>query len=301
MKSTADAAAHTFWGDVMAAEEPLREQRFPLVQVQTAIARRVIARYTGTPRRVLDAGAGTGRFSLPLAADGHFVTHLDVSAAMLQRAMACAARQGLHTIEFREGDVKRLDGLGDRSYDLTLCLDAPVSYAWPHHEQALAEVCRVTREVVVLMVSSRLGVVPFMVDYDLAGDFLPPGYDKPVPHFLMARGILAQGVETFPDDVRAWLEATGRLTPPDYAFTPEELCTLVEAQGFAVEVLGGPGALARSIRRESLDAVLADPRLFDEFIDLSMAFDFQPHALGLGGVNLLLVARRHPAHGKSRS
>lgn len=300
MKSTAEVHAHAFWGDVMAAEEPLREQRFPLVQVQTELARRVIERYTATPRRVLDAGAGTGRFSLPLAAAGHWVTHLDVSPAMLQRAMACAAKQGLHTIDFRQGDVKALDGLADRSYDVTLCLDAPISYAWPHHEQALAEVCRVTRDVVVLMVSSRYGVVPFMVDYDLDGEFLPPGYDKPVPPFLAARGILADGIEHFPDDVQTWMAETGRLTPPDYAFTPEELSALVEAQGFAVEVLGGPGALARSIRPESLDKVLADPRLFAEFVELSLAYDFQPHTLGLGGVNLLLVGRRRKGRNAGR-
>ena len=86
-------ALQAFWGEVMAGEEPLREQRFPLVEVQTSIAMRVIARYLGRPRTVLDAGAGTGRFSLPIAALGHRVTHLDFSPAMLRRAPEAAGRR----------------------------------------------------------------------------------------------------------------------------------------------------------------------------------------------------------------
>ena len=300
MLNEKDAYAVSFWGEIMADEEPLREEKFPLVEVQTALARRVIARHLAPGMRILDAGAGAGRYSLPLAAQGHRVTHLDVSEAMLSRAMTEAARQGLSTIEFRTGDVTRLEGLKDRAYDLTLCLDAPISYAYPHHGQAIDEVCRVTRDVLVLMVSSRSGVLPFMMDLDLAGEMVPPELAGKFDPFLMTQAILDQGVERPPAEVEAWQEREGKKTPPDYAFTVEELTAAVRANGFRVETLGGPGALARSIKPESLTKVRSDPVLWERFLEFSLAFDFQPHNLGLGAVNLLLVARRAPAKRRGR-
>jgi SAM-dependent methyltransferase len=281
-----------FWGEAMAAEEPLREARFPLVEFQTAIAWQVLEPYLGGTLRVLDAGAGTGRYSLPIAARGHRVTHLDLSPAMLERAMAAAAREGLAQIEFRQGNVRDLAGLDARAFDLTLCMDAPLSYAWPHQEQALREVCRVTREVLALMVSSRSGVLPFMIDFDLDGAFVPPEHAGSHDPFFLTESVLRHGVERFPAEFRPWLAREGKLTPPDYAFTVPELTALLRAEGFAVERLGGPGALARSIRPDSLERIRADRALFERFIGYSLAFDFDPYNAGLGAVNLMVVARR---------
>ena len=295
-----------FWGEAMAEEEPLREARFPLMAFQTAIARRVIdAALAGPPRTLLDAGAGTGRFSLPLAAQGHQVTHLDVSDAMLARAMAAAARDGLSTIAFRKGDVRDLSAFAEQAFATTLCLDAPLSYAWPHQEQALAELCRVTAETLVLMVSSRSGVLPFMIDFDMAGSFVPPGTEAGRDPFFLTENILRRGMERHSDADRAWLAAQGKLTPPDYAFTVPELTGLLTGHGFVVAQLGGPGALARSVRPETLEQIRADPALFERFIGYSLEFDFDPHNAGLGAVNLMVVARRKtaskaPRPGKAR-
>ena len=284
--------SRTFWGEAMASEEPLRESRFPLVDVQTALAWRIIEPLLAGSPRVLDAGAGAGRYSLPIAAAGHRVTHLDLSDAMLSIAMTEASRQGLSGIEFMRGDVKVLEDIYSREYELTLCLDAPISYAYPDHAQALAEVCRVTAGTVVVMVSSRSGVLPFFIDMDLAGEFLPPGYDQPIDPLLMTEGIWRDGVETFPPELREHLARVGKLTPPDYAFTPEELTAGLKREGFEVIRLGGPGVLARSIRPESLAKIQGDAALYERFIELSLEFDFNTHNLGLGGVNLLAVARR---------
>jgi SAM-dependent methyltransferase len=295
MEERAHEDAEAFWGEAMADEEPLREARFPLVEFQTAVAWRVIEACLHGQLTVLDAGAGTGRYSLPIAARGHRVTHLDLSPAMLRRAMAAAAREGLATVEFRQGDVRDLSAFSDRAFDLTLCLDAPISYAWPHHARALGEVCRVTRDALVLMVSSRSGALPFMVDFDLAGSFVPPGQAGTHDPFFLTESILREGVERFPEEFKPWLARQGKLTPPDYAFTVPELTGLLEVAGFTVERLGGPGALARSVRPETLDRIRADRALFERFIGYSLDFDFDPHTAGLGAVNLMVVARRSDA------
>ena len=51
-------------------------------------ARREIERCVGGRQglRILDAGAGAGRFSIPLAEAGHRVVHLDLSPRMLDLA-----------------------------------------------------------------------------------------------------------------------------------------------------------------------------------------------------------------------
>jgi hypothetical protein len=108
----------------------------------------------------------------------------------------------------------------------------------------------------------------------------------------MTEAILEQGVESFPEETRRWLAEQGRLTPKDYAFTVPELTSLFHREGFRIVEIGGPGALARSVSRESLRRILHDPVLLERFIDFSLEFDFDPHNLGLGAVNLLAVAQR---------
>lgn len=281
-----------FWGETMAREEPLREQKFPLVDIQTAITRRVIARFLDKPLNILDAGAGTGRYSLPLAGDGHQLTHLDVSEQMLSLAKESAQRVGLPNIRFLRGDIVEMPDFKDRAFDMVLCLDAPISYCYPNQDAALEEVCRVAGNLVVLMVSSRGGVVPFMANYDLQKEFVPDDYDTSDDPFMMARTTLEKGVEDFPPEILDYLNKAGKLAPLDYAFTVDELVSKVTALGFIVEILGGPGALARNLTPENLEKVRGDRTLFQRFIDLSMVYDFDPFHLGMGAVNLLLVGRR---------
>ncbi|MDH4248546.1 MAG: class I SAM-dependent methyltransferase [Deltaproteobacteria bacterium] len=298
MPDEAQEKSQAFWSDRMAEEEPLRETRFPLVAVQTELTWRVLAPYltpkkTGTPwLKVLDAGAGTGRYSLPIAEMGHQVTHLDVSGPMLERAQKAAALKGLAAVRFQQGSVLNLEGMADRAFDLVLCMDSPIAFCYPRHEEALREVCRVTGEVLALMVPSRLGSLPFLLNLDISGELAPPGYQHPGTPFPLTTQVYAEGAENPDETLRAWQEAQGKWVPPDYAFRPEELVTLLEREGFAIEALYGPAALARCIREETLRAILDDPRRKEAFLTLSLRFDQEPSVLGMGGVNLLAVARR---------
>ncbi len=112
--------------------------------------------------------------------------------------------------------------------------------------------------------------------------------------------MLRDGVEHFPAEIRPYLARNGKLAPPDYAFTPPELTAMLRGEGFTVVEMGGPGALARSVRPETLEKIRADRAHYSRFIDYSLAFDFDPHNLGLGAVNLLVVARRNARHNARR-
>ena len=62
------------------------------------------------PARVLDAGAGTGFLSLLMAAQGYQVTAMDLSAGMLKKLRAKAARQGLDVEIVRADAASPPDG-----------------------------------------------------------------------------------------------------------------------------------------------------------------------------------------------
>lgn len=278
----------------MADEELLREERFPLVLVQTAIANKIIEKYCSAEKiiSVLDAGAGTGRYSIPIAKSGYKVCHLDISQEMIEHAHQIARREGLENIEFKLGSIENLSYLKNESFDMSLSFDAPVSYSYPNHEKAICELCRVTENLLFLMVSNRNGVIPFMVDFDLSRDYLPPNYNKEIAPFYATQSTIENGVEKWPADIQEYLNKTGSAAPLDYSFGTDELKNLLNKEGFGVLEIAGPGALARNIRPENLDKITSDKKLFKHFIELSMDFDFHPNNIGLGAVNLLVVAKR---------
>jgi SAM-dependent methyltransferase len=91
--------------------------------------------------RVLDVATGSGNAALAVARCGCEVTGIDYVPALLERARARAAAEGLE-IEFAEGDAEHL-AFPDASFDAVLsCLGAMFT---PDQERAAAELVRVCR------------------------------------------------------------------------------------------------------------------------------------------------------------
>ena len=84
--------------------------------------------------RVLEVGAGTGRFSLAMAERAEEVIALDLSPAMLSVLEDKARTAGLPNVQTRVGDLHRVEGLGDR--DL-VCAFSVLEYA-PDVDAAIA-------------------------------------------------------------------------------------------------------------------------------------------------------------------
>jgi len=79
--------------------------------------------------RILDAGGGTGRITLPLAKMGYSVTLCDISPGMLDVARQKMLREGvLDKVEIFECDVCKLR-FADESFDFVLCWDGMVETA----------------------------------------------------------------------------------------------------------------------------------------------------------------------------
>jgi ubiquinone/menaquinone biosynthesis C-methylase UbiE len=107
-----------------------------LIRAEQPIVERLIAELPHA-QRVLDAACGTGRHSRHLAANGHTVTGIDASPAML-----ALARPKVPGAMFSEGDFCNLD-FADDTFDLVVC-----SLALTHERdlaKPIAEFARVVK------------------------------------------------------------------------------------------------------------------------------------------------------------
>lgn len=272
-----------YWNRWARREE--RRERDPEKRVHTALVWRTIQRHLPGVKTVLDVGAGPGRFSLPLARMGLEVTHLDLSPRMVVLAQRRARREGLK-LAFAVGKVEELPW-PEKSFDLVLCLDAPVSYA-SSCQKALRELARVTAQYLILSVVNRLGQVPVGIklesrwrrDLSFSRSFLTSGDWQP-PDFLVR----------YP-----WIRDL--VFPPLHAFTPTELRTKLEEAGLELVEMAATGTLARLVGRGTLKRILRNPRLREEFLGLSEAVEREPFLWGVGaeGASGLLAVCR-PALG----
>jgi ubiquinone/menaquinone biosynthesis C-methylase UbiE len=101
---------------------------------------RFLERFVKPGDRVLDAGAGPGRFSLELVRLGADVVALDISPGQLEQL-----RARLPQVEAVVGDVTDLSRFGDDSFDVAVCYGGPLSYVVDRAEVGVAELVRVTR------------------------------------------------------------------------------------------------------------------------------------------------------------
>ncbi len=256
---------------------------------------------------VFDGGAGTGRFSIPLAKRGLRVTHFDISEAMLAQARETAEREGvLDRMTFVHGALEDLDAYADRQFDMVLSFDAPVSYTYPNQEAVLQNLARICGKRLILSVYSRLGWIYHFNPAQKVQYILDKNSGDPLARWSLDRG-LALLSEHKPDMRAVWAlyrsglmepveataaayEAGGAPWPVSYAFMPEELTDILTRCGAKDIRLAGPGALSRSIPNEVLCNIMGDEKLKEEFLDFCFTYDSHPNCAGMGKDNLVASA-----------
>jgi ubiquinone/menaquinone biosynthesis C-methylase UbiE len=95
------------------------------------------------PLRVLDLGCGGGTTAVPLARLGADVVGIDIAKNLVEAGNKRAAAAGLTRLTFQEGDACNLQGVSDRSFDLTLSVFGAMFVPKPF--DAAKEMVRVTR------------------------------------------------------------------------------------------------------------------------------------------------------------
>ncbi|MGC8778714.1 MAG: class I SAM-dependent methyltransferase, partial [Candidatus Caldatribacteriaceae bacterium] len=130
-----------FW-NAHVGKERKRERNLEK-RIHTDLVWREIEQLVRPGIRILDAGGGFGRYSVELARRGCQVVHLDLSPFMVEEAKKLARKAGV-SVQFVVGKIQDLSAFSDKSFDLVLALDAPVSYAYPEERKAFRELARVS-------------------------------------------------------------------------------------------------------------------------------------------------------------
>ncbi len=298
--------ADRFWNlSYKGEEENKREALFmDDIILKAHLDREIESRLDGV-RTVLDAGAGTGRFTIPLALRGLKVTHLDISLSMLKKAKENAANAGLsENITFVHGKLGDLGSYGDGSFDLVISCDAPISYTYPNHLKVVKELARISAKSIVLSVSSRFGSLPYLFNPLQKQQYIvDENSDDPMvrfylnnnesqmadwePDFTLAKYAFEYGLFESPESVNEAFEKGKTPWPVNYHFLPEELSTVLQKIGIKDIRLSGPGAFSRSIPNTILKKLLLSSGHRKRILDLCYKVDSQPSVCGLGKDNLV--------------
>lgn len=249
------------WWD---AKAPIEERDLEDEPINRALRWREIERHLAGVETILEVGAGTGVFSIPLAQRGLAVTHLDLSPAML--AMAREKTGDLATLHLVEGNAVELP-FADRSFDLVLNLDGAISFCGREAERALRESCRVAKGKLIVTVSSRAWLLPVTVlaSLHVSGRFLPAVYA------MLERGEWHQ--EQFPENHLLSKGCTQDYLGPLQAFLPSEVRGIIEQAGMTPLCVRGLGSLAAHCEKSVIETLVKDESLLQEFLDLCERYD----------------------------
>lgn len=153
-------AYEKFWDEISQVEEVDYDDEM----INRLLRFKTIQCHLSGVRKILDVGAATGAFSIPLARMGFDVVHLDLSDEMIKVAKEKA--EGLTNISFVKQNAVSLDIFEDNEFDLVLCFDGAISFSGHNAGKVISEICRVGKKV-MLSVSSKSCMTATWLNYCL--------------------------------------------------------------------------------------------------------------------------------------
>ena len=284
--------------------EAERENTFIDDIVQKAHIERELLQSLDGVKTAFDGGAGCGRFSILLAKKGIHVTHFDISQPMIDKAKEMARKENVEDkITFVKGALEDLSMYEDRSFDLVMSFDSPISYTYPNQEKVIGELVRMANKRIMISVSSRLGAVPYLSNPIQKNQFILDKNSKD-PWVQWCLGSKEQMIESFAfnrynainayetgllGDVEETRKAYERGEAPwciSYHFMPDELEDVLRRFGVKNISMAGPGAYARTIPNEILVKIMKDPKQREDFLSFCHIYDSNPYVCGMGKDNL---------------
>lgn len=127
-----------------------------------------IKRFAREGDKILEIGAGTGRYSIALAREGYDVTAVELVEHNLE--ILNANSEDLENLQAFQGDALALDRFADDTFDVTLVF-GPMYHLYEEKDvhKALDEAIRVTKKGGVVLVAF-LSVYAILVDNYLQGN-----------------------------------------------------------------------------------------------------------------------------------
>jgi ubiquinone/menaquinone biosynthesis C-methylase UbiE len=140
-----------------------RLEATPYGRLQAIVHEDILKGYLKPNDRVLDAGAGPGRFSIVAARAGAKVTVLDISDKQLEIAKQkiTEAKQLDNIEQFIREDICNLSIFHKEQFDVVICYGGALSYVCENRQKAADELIRVAKPggVIIVSVMSRLGAM----------------------------------------------------------------------------------------------------------------------------------------------
>lgn len=223
---------------------------------------------------------------------------------MIDKAKEIAEKEGvLERMTFVKGALEDLSMYGDRSFDLVMSFDSPISYTYPDQERTISELVRLAKKHIMISVSNRLGALPylsnpiqknqFILDKNSKDEWVQwciSNREKMIEDFSFNKDTLRKSYE---DGLLCNVEESKKAydngeTPwsISYHFMPDELEGILKKYGVKNISLAGPGAFARTIPGEILVKIMKDPMQRKDFLDFCHEYDSNPYICGMGKDNL---------------
>lgn len=260
--------------DAVGMKEWNRLVATPLEEISLHIHTQFLKRFIRPGLRVLEIGAGPGRFTQVLAELGVRVVAADLSPVQLELNRQMALQHGFaHAVESWEVvDICDMARFAGTSFNLVLAYGGPLSYVLDRRGQALAECIRVLKPGGHLLASvmSLWGTI----HWSLKGVF---NESIETNRKIIASGDLS--AETLPRG-RGYM----------HLFRSAELRSWLTAAGLTVEAMSASRAL--STGWGELTAELhSSPEAWAELLQMELEASAQPGALDLG-THILAAARK---------
>lgn len=223
------------------ADEDSRLRRTRHGQLEYAVTMQYIHRFATPGCRILEVGAGTGRYSLALAKEGMNVTALELLDCNLE--VLRKNSRGVDHIRSLRGDATDLSRFEDRTFDLVLVL-GPLYHLYEAEEihKAIDEAIRVTKQNGTVLFAF-LSVFGIMYANYFSGNWAAGreenfGKDYRIRHFkeqLFTGYDVVEFEKLFEDKPIRWITTTGTdglleliEERPDFGISDEDFRSLVD-------------------------------------------------------------------------
>jgi ubiquinone/menaquinone biosynthesis C-methylase UbiE len=252
-----------------------RWEESPIQQVDFAVHIHYLHKYLQGNMRVLEIGAGAGRFTKELADISNRIVVADISPSKLQRNKRNAEALGYADAveEWCECDMLNLHpNFGDGEFDAVVCYGGPLSYVFDRREKAIRELVRVTRPGGTLCLSAKSL-------WGTVHAFLPTilNVDPRLNREIVETGDMG------PDKVdlasRFW-----------HAYRASEFKEFIEQAGAIVEVLSASDCLSATWR-DLLYTWRDDKKRWEHLLELEIEACREPGCVDMGAY-VLAVAKK---------
>jgi SAM-dependent methyltransferase len=249
----------------------------PRTRVAFELHRRFLARHVRPGWRVLEIGAGPGRFTIELAAIGAAVVVTDLSQVQLDlnRERVTAAGREQAVTERRLADIRDLSAFADGAFDAVVAYGGPISYVFEQAGAAFAECLRVTRPGGVVLASVMSTAGSFLV-------MLPGVADE-----IEAYGVQVMDELLHTGDTRP-LPAGGHICR---MFRWREVAAMIAAQPCRLLAASASNAISLG-HQDALARLAADPGVWPRLLDWEEELAQEPGLLD-GGTHIIFAVERN--------